>query len=188
MMSAPLKLEFTHNRTATYLRFNWFGFCILLLGIAALIAAWQYHAGLLQAKSDLLASINKIELILDTKQAKYKPQAKVEMAPKTMKALEVANKEIEVPWTTLFNTLEDAQHRHIALLEVQPDSKKQRVLLTGEAKNYASIIAYIELLERQPALQDVYLQKHLVNEDVLGQPVQFVIGASWLYHRRLQSS
>lgn len=183
-MQAPLRLNFTQKQTTDLLKFSWAGLLLLLLGLAVLILAWRYHASLLAETSDLQAEMGRIEQVLNKKQPKKQQKPQSNMSPKAMKALQSANQAIEMPWAPLLNTLEETQHQHIALLEIQPDSKKQRVLIAGEAKNYASIIAYIELLEQQAILQDVYLHKHQLSENVAGQPVQFTLGALWAHQEQ----
>lgn len=180
-MQAPLRLDFSQNKTTDLLKFSWAGLLLLLLGLAVLTTAWRYHASLLAETSELQVEMHRIEQLLNKKQPKKSQKLQSNMSPKATKALQIANQAIQMPWTQLLNTLEEAQHQHIALLEIQPDTKKHHVLIVGEGKNYASIIAYIELLEQQAILQDVYLHKHQLSENVVGQPIQFTLGATWAH-------
>ena len=69
--------------------------------------------------------------------------------------------------------------QNIVLLSLTPNPKKQQMLLTGEAKDLASVLEYIKQLEMQPMLSQVYLQKHTVDVVNAARPVSFSINAQW---------
>jgi hypothetical protein len=65
------------------------------------------------------------------------------------------------------------------LAAFDPNIKKRQVLLVGEAKNLQTVLRYIEQLEAQAVLQEVYLQKHMVEETDVSKPVTFGVVAKW---------
>jgi hypothetical protein len=67
----------------------------------------------------------------------------------------------------------------IALLNLEPNSKKQQVSISGEAKNLQAALNYIQKLEAQSMLDKVYLQKYIIDEANLFKPVKFTLSAQW---------
>ena len=86
---------------------------------------------------------------------------------------------LATPWNELLDAIEQSDMLDIALLGIDPSVKKQQVTLTGEAKNLATILQYINKLSQQTMLSQVILQKHVVNEAVNEKPVSFSIIAKW---------
>jgi hypothetical protein len=60
-------------------------------------------------------------------------------------------------WDALFAAVERTASRDIELLEFQPDKQSETVILSGEAKDYRALVAFLEALAAQPALHNVYL-------------------------------
>ena len=83
------------------------------------------------------------------------------------------------PWQPLMLAIERADMPDITLLSIDPNIKKQQVLLVGEAKNLQTVLRYIEQLEAQAELREVYLQKHMVEETDVSKPVTFGVLAKW---------
>ena len=86
---------------------------------------------------------------------------------------------LATPWNELLDSIEQSDMPDIALLGIDPSVKKQQLILTGEAKNLATILKYINKLSQQATLSQVYLQKHIVNETSNEKPVSFSIIAKW---------
>jgi hypothetical protein len=80
----------------------------------------------------------------------------------------------------LFEAIERADAQEVTLLNVAPNSKKQQVLITGEAKNIQEVLNYIVKLEAQPVLQSAYLQSHSIDETNVSKPVKFTVMAHWV--------
>ncbi|MFS2002647.1 PilN domain-containing protein [Duganella sp. CT11-25] len=60
-------------------------------------------------------------------------------------------------WTPVFTALERAGNPSVELLEFRPDKRGHYLTLQGEAKDEASLMAFIESLSAQPILQHVHL-------------------------------
>lgn len=65
-------------------------------------------------------------------------------------------------WTPLFSALEATGNPNIELLQFQPDKRGQLVTLQGEAKDEASLVAFMEALSDQRALRHVHLRHRKV--------------------------
>lgn len=68
-------------------------------------------------------------------------------------------------WYPVFVAIEQAGNDKIELLEFEPDKFARRLVLRGEARDLASLFAFVEALSAQPAFRKVYLvrQKNKVN-------------------------
>jgi len=93
------------------------------------------------------------------------------------KAAEAVVRELTVPWGTLIGTLEAASTRQVALLQLQPDADQRRLRLTAEARDRDSMFRYVERLEAAPALAEVHLVSHQVQNDDPQRPIQFSLQA-----------
>lgn len=89
-------------------------------------------------------------------------------------------RQLTIPWGGLFQTLEVSGGKNVALLTLEPDTEKRLVKISGEAKNMAAMLGYIQRLENRDAFGTVYLQSHHVQLRDPEQPVRFVLQAMWL--------
>lgn len=88
--------------------------------------------------------------------------------------------QLALPWEALFKDIESSPQSHIALLTIEPDSDKRVIKITGEAKDFASLLGYIRFLQGKESLTGVYLRSHHIDEQVAERPVRFVLAASWV--------
>jgi hypothetical protein len=88
-------------------------------------------------------------------------------------------KQLALPWDQLFLAIEAATPSNVALLGIEPNAQKQRVRLTGEGRDIHAVLAYVQELEAQPVLRDVYLLDHGTPDADPERPARFVIEAIW---------
>ena len=88
--------------------------------------------------------------------------------------------EIDLPWESLFDSVEQAASQEVALLSFQPDIFGRTVRIGGEAKNTSAMLDFVSALERQSAVKDAYLLKYEVKRDDPQRPVVFFLTASWI--------
>lgn len=75
-------------------------------------------------------------------------------------------RERNVDWDGIFQIIEDAATEDIGLLEFAPDKQTRRIILRGEAKNNAGLVAYLDALTDHPKLRDVRLvRRELVERE-----------------------
>lgn len=86
---------------------------------------------------------------------------------------------LTLPWDSLFRSVEEASDEHVALLVLQPDPGKRELGISGEAKDYDAILAFVTRLDRREGLRNVHLVKHEVREDDPQRPLFFSIVAGW---------
>ena len=83
-------------------------------------------------------------------------------------------------WDSIFSAVADSHRDGVALLALAPEPEKRVVKISAEAKNFAVMLDYVKRLEAQPALGEVYLQSHTMQNNDPQRPVRFVITADWL--------
>jgi Tfp pilus assembly protein PilN len=102
----------------------------------------------------------------------------VALALEVKRANEVL-RQLSIPWGGLFQTLESAGGKDVALLALEPDTEKRLVKISGEAKSIAAMLDYIKQLENRDVLGTVYLQSHHVQLQDPEKPVRFELLAIW---------
>ena len=88
--------------------------------------------------------------------------------------------QLSLPWDVLFKAVEPTGEQDIALLSIQPNVDKRIVRLTGEAKNFKALLAYLTFLEHSKTLNNVYLTSHEVRTKDAEKPVYFALMANWV--------
>ena len=174
-MNQYLDLEFIQKPILSHISIS--GFLILLASFWLAVFTWQTHYQQQVKLAEMTNNLQKINQQL--------PQQKVikpVMAPVSSQQLAQLREDFNVlatPWNTLLDSIEQSDMPDIALVGIDPSVKKQQIILTGEAKNLATILQYINKLSQQTALSQVVLQKHVVNEAINEKPVSFIIIAKW---------
>ncbi|HSO06741.1 MAG TPA: hypothetical protein VLW45_05855 [Pelomicrobium sp.] len=89
--------------------------------------------------------------------------------------------DLTLPWNTLFAGLERSltEDRDAALLALQPDTQKGLVNITGEARDYPSVLAFMVRLEAGRTVDGVHLLSHEVRQDDPQRPYVFRLAAQW---------
>lgn len=150
----------------------------LLLFIASLVLfafIWQQYQAQQASHAAISRALNARTL---SKAAPALPKANP-VALADLKQVKAIVASLITPWQPLMQAVEQADMADIALLGIDPDIKKQQVLLTGEAKNLQTVLRYVAQLESQAVLHEVYLQKHAVEESDVSKPVRFAVLAKW---------
>ena len=88
--------------------------------------------------------------------------------------------EIDLPWESLFDSIEYASGHDVALLSFQPDAAGRTMRIGGEAKSMSALLDFVSALEREPVLKDAYLLKYEIKQDAAQQPIIFSLMASWI--------
>jgi len=83
-------------------------------------------------------------------------------------------------WQPMFAALEAVGNADVELLEFRPDKAGRVVMLEGEARDEASLIAFLDALSAQPALRNVHLTHKKIKKRDRLMTVSFAIKASLL--------
>lgn len=174
-MSQQMDLEFIQK--PIFGRISVSGFLILLASFWIATFTWQTYQQQKIALVDNLKSLNQVNQQLPNQEIIKSPVAAI--SSKQLTQLTEDFNLLATPWHELLNAIEQSDMPDIALLGLDPSVKKQQILITGEAKNLAAILQYVNKLDQQTNLSQVYLQKHNVNEASNEKPVSFSIVAKW---------
>lgn len=156
------------------------------LEIALLAVALASGARLLTVYMDTREQIEQLE-------ARKSAGARSEPARATTRALSEATLReadrindvidaLTVPWDKLFRAVETTHRERVALLSLMPDRRAGTVQVVGEAADPGAMFDYIDHLQRQPALTDVYLLTQKFEERDPQHLIRFTLSASWLEH------
>jgi Tfp pilus assembly protein PilN len=87
--------------------------------------------------------------------------------------------QLNLPWRDLLDAIEAATPANIALLSIEPDSRKHFIKGMAEAKTSHEMIAYIEKLKKENFFTAVILTKHEINDQDVNKPYRFQFEAQW---------
>jgi hypothetical protein len=87
------------------------------------------------------------------------------------------------PWERLFVAIESATNSNITLLDITPNPQGGDLHVSGDARNFKSVLAFVQALKEQGAvaqeLTQVYLNSHQVQEQDPLRTIHFEVNASW---------
>jgi len=172
-MSAPLlQLDFVRPRVRTTLA----GMLLLIVGLGALAVAVAEYRALTMRRAGL-----ELRLAAAQRRASVNPADVAHAAHLTEEAGGIT-RELGTPWTAVLADLEAASQASagaIAVLAVEPDHDKHRILVKGESKDLPLALTYLERLQKSPALRYPMLDSHEVVADDKDHPVRFALTADW---------
>ncbi len=100
------------------------------------------------------------------------------VSPEELRAARQTLDRLSLAWDNLFDALEQNPVADVALLAIEPDVRSGTALISGEAKDYASVLNYVAKLGAAKNLSDVYLVRHELHPESR-RPVQFSLSAAW---------
>lgn len=100
------------------------------------------------------------------------------------KALRAVNDSLQIPWAALFRAVDTLSGDDVALLSLEPDPKSGTLRVSGEGRNFASVLACVERARARPEFENVYLASHQFVERQAIRSVHFVIHARWNFDAR----
>lgn len=170
-MAQHLDLDFV--RTSP--RWPWLGAALALLALLMLSWAWQ-HGSALRQQISLLS--NQLDAAQQSQRERNKPV--VAEDPNELAAAFALRREWRTDWDILFEALEQAQFKGIALQQVAPDARKSQLKLAGEALSEADLHDYLRRLQQTGHLREAVLSQSGIDEKQPHKPIQFQIQAEWV--------
>lgn len=172
-MLPALELDFR----STAPRWPALGLVLLIVGVLAAAytvnEAWALHDQISLAQA-------KLEHLNRGAKPRPLPPLDTETLHTEVRAANEILQQLALPWNALFLDLETTGDKQIALLSIQPDAGKKLVRITGEAKNFDALLAYMTRLEQSKTLRQVYLSSHEVRMQDPDKPVRFALTAAWV--------
>lgn len=153
---------------------------LLLAGVLLCVDAWLEY-GALRSQLDELES----RLSVASRRASRIEAGRRDSRPENVfsadesKALRQAIGLIRVDWEKLYRSIDAATSEEISLLAIRPNAVGKSVQISGEARNLAAALAFVEALRREP-LANAALLSHQIKQNDPQQPIVFEISATWL--------
>ncbi len=154
------------------------GMLMAVIAAAGLVALGVYYRNLTAQSARLEDSVAQMKLHLGhagmTTSGVDAQHAVVEIKDANEVIMQMT-----LPWSELFNALEEANSNNIALLGIEPDARRRVVRVSGEAKNSEALFAYLRALQAIKSMSGVYLKSQQVQERSPEKPIRFTLDASW---------
>ena len=160
-------------------------FSILLIGLLVLAGVLLQFR---QVTEEVNHWTNRVERLEKQHQQKAAPRTRStprikEFSQEIRKEITQANAildQINMPWETLFDAIENAATEEIALLSLQPNVASRTLRLSGEAKSMSELLDFVEALERELIFENVHLLNYKVKQDNPHRPIIFLLTAAWM--------
>lgn len=151
-------LEFAHPQLSLRQRSPLTGWGLLVA--ALLLAAWLLHDTL------------HWQVRHEAAQAALRQQAGAHAADRPLSATQSAEirfaeevlRQGATPWEALFGAIESARPADIAILRLHAQGRSREVRLSGEARHFDALTAFLAALDRQADLAGSQLLHHQVEE------------------------
>ncbi|MFY9328347.1 MAG: hypothetical protein WAO76_10065 [Georgfuchsia sp.] len=155
------------------------GWLLLLFGVlgAAVLITWDMaHLQPINAARE--QKLRTLQAAIEGRRAAVPKMDDAQLLAEWTRAMAVAD-ELNLPWETLFTTLEAAAEQPVAILSLEPDAVKHELVLGGEARNLEAMLAYYRRLQQQPIFSGLELHTHQINRQDRENPIRFRITAKW---------
>ncbi len=173
---ARFEIDFAGSRTQSRQR----SMVLLTSGLVAAVAAvWSINAVQEERAS--------VRIQAEAVRKGPEPRSRAEVAdtampPERLREMALANRiadQLNLPWSGLFDAIEQSTDASVTLLALQPDLQDETVRLSGEGRSLPAVLAYLDLLQQQPALAGVRLESHETLVQDAQRPVRFVAVTQW---------
>ncbi|MFL6671885.1 MAG: PilN domain-containing protein [Massilia sp.] len=94
-------------------------------------------------------------------------------------AVNAAILQLNLPWRALRDAVQAATPPAVALLALEPESRKRTLRITAETASSDEMIGYVERLQRQEWFTSVTLARHEINDQDPNHPIRFQVEAQW---------
>lgn len=106
-------------------------------------------------------------------------QGSREAAVEEVRRVNRAAAQLTIPWEDLFQAVESATDKRVALLALQPNFQKRELKISGEADDFGAILKYMERLESGEALAEVRLISHEMVVRQNSSRIRFELTSTW---------
>lgn len=87
-------------------------------------------------------------------------------------------RQLNTPWAALLAGLETATPDDVALVSIEPDSRRGAVRLVAEAKSLEALLAYVQALKAVEPFTDAMPLRHETNEQDPNRPIRMTINVN----------
>lgn len=176
MTTAALQLDFQRPPAS---RARWVGWLLLAAAVPAVVLTAESYS---RADQAWMLAQSRHEHLQSRWQAARPQRAVAAPDAATLASIRRANAVIDqlsVPWGALFEAIEAADSRGLGVLSLTPNARDRSLRLAGEARSMEELLAYVQRMAAQPALQQVHLLGYgtALREGV--PVVSFTLAATW---------
>jgi Tfp pilus assembly protein PilN len=176
----PIQLDFAPATLArTLYQTKPLTWLAIIGGLVACIGAAFHTHSKLDAIDVQDAALRRAQRSINERQRLQPPVKTISINDEQAAAVNAAIGQLNLPWRDVFNAIEAATPKSVALVSLQPDAKRGVVTIVAEAKTSDDMIAYIEQLKKQAFFTAVWLNKHELNEQDPNKPLRFQLAAQW---------
>ena len=153
---------------------------LLLAGIVLCADAWLEDSALRGRLDEVEAKLTQAKRRADRVDAgKRDSRPENVFSAEEAKTLRQTIGLIRIDWEQLYRSIDAATSEDIALLAIRPSAAGKAVQISGEARNMAAALAFVEALRRE-LLDKAVLLSHQIKQSDPQQPILFEIAATWL--------
>lgn len=154
---------------------------LLLLGLLFLAITVMHLKSIIEETTNWETQVDRFEQLQQQKRAPRasNPRANQESQQELKQAREVM-KQLNLPWEMLFDSLEYAVTKDIALLSVQPNVANQSIRINGEARNLVALTDFVEAIEREAFFENAHVLSYKVKQENPHRPILFSLITSWI--------
>ncbi|MBL8430652.1 MAG: hypothetical protein JNJ95_12325 [Dechloromonas sp.] len=153
---------------------------LLIAGIVLCADAWFEDRKLLSQQEEVEASLAQAKRRADRVDAGRRDSRPENVfSAEEAKTLRETISLIGIDWEKLYRSIDAATGEDIALLAIRPSAAGKSVQISGEARNMAAVLTFVDALRREPLDKPVLLS-HQIKQSDPQQPILFEIAATWL--------
>lgn len=99
---------------------------------------------------------------------------------KDLRAARLIMSRLSIGWDRIFSDFESIKNKNVAVLTFEPDTQTGLLRITGEGKDFPSVLTFVSQLRTRKSFSDVFLQQQDVKRDDPQHPVSFTISVRWM--------
>lgn len=133
--------------------------------LVALVLHSGWRVGALQSELEEITS--QQSAARPAQRARTMSAAEAALLDQQYQAAKAIISDLQIPWNGLFSGIEQASsgYSDAQLLSVQPDPRKGSVGLSGEARDFPAMLAFMSRLESAGTMRGVHLVTHGIRTD-----------------------
>jgi Tfp pilus assembly protein PilN len=175
-----LSIDFAPRKTLVLMyRLPFWVWPLMLLGLLSVSGAGMRLWTLQHKIAVVHQSLASAQQRMEQRAGKPRPAATMSITPDLANAVNSAVRQLNTPWSDLFDAMEGAASLKVALLEIRPDTSGHRVFGVAEARSSEEMISYIERLKAQPLFSAAVITNHQINDQNRNKPWRFDFTVTW---------
>lgn len=176
MKPGALQLDFKRQPASPW---RWWGWALLVAACAVAAMLAERHATLEDLRAAKQAQLDRLA---QPSRPRATPGNAAALEVRTQAGVQRANliiDQLTVPWDGLFDAVEAADARGLALLALTPTARDRTLRLAGEARSVPALLAYVQSLAAQQSLGQVHLLGYQTAVRDGAPVVTFTLAANW---------